>query len=238
MTGTRVHQAVTGRLEELRDGHGLSLRGFHQAVETRTGLSFSYTAARNYHDLDPVKGRAAPMKYLDAVSLAFDVGLVWLVRGEGHMKEKEGRDAVRERARMDGIASNHPVFRTWPLEAQVAFIGLQRLQLGADPQLPEIDEDLLWLVMLPLEAWGFRSLEELNSRDRTAYFQSMFAALSIAARSGIGGNRLSEYPDSVLPRLRRLRDGKDAGPSGEERSHFEDRERIMDEVIIGPPSPA
>lgn len=76
---------VSRRLEEVREDAGFrSLRSFHEHL-TSQGLDFSYTALRNYHDPDPEKGRMPPVSYLDAVSRTLGVGLVWLVRGVGHM---------------------------------------------------------------------------------------------------------------------------------------------------------
>ena len=53
-------------------------------------------------------------------------------------------------------------------------------------------------------AWGFRPLEELDERERFAYFNAVFTPLLVAARSDLEGNRLDEYPDSLLPRVRRF----------------------------------
>ncbi|MCH7935384.1 MAG: hypothetical protein IIC36_15440 [Gemmatimonadetes bacterium] len=178
-----------------------SLRSFQEDVVARTGQDFSYTAARNYHDVDPRKGRMAPVEYLNAVSQAFRVRLEWLVRGEGAMREAAAKKDRRTRSRIEKLGKE---VRSWPESAKESLLDLLRYQVGTDPVLSEMDTDLVRLVMFPLRAWGFRSLEKLDERERFAYFHAMFTALFVAARSDLEGNRLDEYPDSLLPRVRRF----------------------------------
>ena len=212
-----------------------SLRSFLEDLVARSGQDFSYTAARNYHDVDPGKGRMPPVEYLNAVSQAFRVRLEWLVRGEGRIFEAAAKKDRRTQSRIEELGAAHPRFRGWPESAQESLFDLQRHQVGTDPVLPAMEADLFMLVMFPLGAWGFRSLEELDEHDRLAYFSAVFTALFVAARSHLQGNRLDEYPDSLLPRVRRLLAGKDPDPSEEERQWFKDRQKVWDHFPRTPP---
>ena len=233
MTETRLQRGIARRLEEVRGRMGFtSLRSFQEDLVARIGQDFSYTAARNYHDVDPRKGRMAPVEYLNAVSQAFRVRLEWLVRGEGAMREAAAKKDRRTRSRIEKLGKE---VRSWPESAKESLLELLRLQVGVDdPILSEMDADLVRLVMLPLRAWGFRSLEELDQRERLAYFNSVFTALFVAARSDLRRNRLDEYPDSLLPRVRRLLAGKDPDPSEKERRQFEERQKLLDNFRIPP----
>ncbi len=237
MTETRLQRGIARRLEEVRSRMGFtSLRSFQEDLVARTGQDFSYTAARNYHDVDPRKGRMPPVEYLNADSQAFRVRLEWWVRGEGRMLEAAARKDRRTQSRIEQLrAANREGVRGWPESALESLLELHRYQVGADPVLAEMETDLVRLVMFPLRAWGFRSLEELDERERFAYFNAVFAALFVAARSDLEGNRLDEYPDSLLPRVRRLLAGEDPDPSEEERRRFEERQTLLDHDLRTPP---
>jgi hypothetical protein len=213
-----------------------SLRSFQEDLVARIGQDFSYTAARNYHDVDPRKGRMPPVEYLNAVSQAFRVRLEWLVRGEGAMLEAAARKDRRTQGRIELLRSAHrEEVRSWPESALKSLLELQLYQVGANPALTDMETDLFRLVMFPLGAWGFRSLEELDESERFAYFNAVFTALFVAARKNLEGNRLDEYPDSLLPRVRRLLAGEDPDPSEKERRWYEERQTIMEDHLRTPP---
>ena len=235
MSETRLQRGIARRLEEVRSRVGFtSLRSLQQDLVARTGQDFSYTAARNYHDVDPRKGRMPPVEYLNAVSQAYRVRLEWLVRGQGAMLESVAKEDRRTQSRLEELGAAHRGFRHWPRSAQESLLDLQRYQVGTDPVLTEMAADLFKLVMFPLGAWGFRSLEELGERDRDAYFSAVFAALFVAARSAADGNRLDEYPDSPLPRVCRVLAGEDPDPSEEDRQRFIDRQKLLDHLRTPP----
>ena len=228
MTVKDSRRAIAQRLEQVRESNGLSLREFRGRALTATGEDFSYSSARNYHTDDVVKGRVPSVGYLDAVSRAFGVRLGWLIRGEGAMRESKGYTLVD--ARMEKLERVCP---DWPESAKDNLIGLLRYQVGVeDPVLPMMEEDLITLLMLPLEAWGFQSITELSGPDRLAYFGAFFSALFVAAKGHAQGARLGEYPDSKLARLRRLMSEPDPGPSEEVRQQFDQRQ-VLIEALSG-----
>ena len=146
------------------------------------------------------------------------------------MLETAAMDDARGERLIGELESAHPGFRSWPNSSQEGLLDLYRYQVGADPVLVEMGTDLIKIAMFPLGAWGFRSVEELDDDERLTYFGAILKALSVAARSHLEGNRVGEYPDSPLPRLRRFLDGHDPDPKDEERRRYQDRQFLMDNL--------
>ena len=94
-------------------------------------------------------------------------------------------------------------------------------------------EDLITLLTLPLGAWGFRSLEELGPYDSLAYFNAAFSALFIAFRQ-VERDEPATYPNSPLPRVRRLLSGE--APDADEKTirRFEEVQRQLEEARSAP----
>lgn len=237
MTDMRLQAAIARRLEEARAEKGFgSLLGFATALGERSKKTFSYTAIRNYHDhKGPARARRmATVEYLEAVSKAFGIDLAWLIRGQGTMSG--GGEALPEL--LAEICGRHPGLDTWPYPAQQAFLELWQtyayeIPRGDSESLREVEEDLITLLTLPLGAWGFRSLEELGPYDSLAYFNAAFSALFIAFRQ-VERDEPATYPNSPLPRVRRLLSGE--APDADEKTirRFEEVQRQLEEARSAP----
>ena len=184
MTTTRdegLRRGIVQRLEEvLEDGGFRSLRDFHQYL-AGDGGTFSYTAVRNYHDPDPERGRFPPLPYLLAVASAFGIHLEWLLLGSGKMYGPDpGEEENEYQRRIREVERVHPDFKRWPPWAQHRLVDLTAYAGAINP--PMLLE-LVELVEKPFHIEGNRFLEELDHRERNAYFHSMLSALYVVRRS-------------------------------------------------------
>lgn len=221
-------EEIARRLEETRELRGFdSLRAFRKRLVDKGDTEASYTAVRTYHDPG---GRLAPVTYLTAVSRVFGVRLEWLVTGTGGRTPEEDATERWVRDRLAEMEERHEGFGRLPPGAREDFLDLllaYQSQVeagqyladteGADAVLEGLESDLLTLATLPLEAWGFRSLEDLKGRDARIYFSAILTALLVAVRSRGEGESLEGRPGSLAPTVRRLLAGEDTEPTDEEQ---------------------
>jgi hypothetical protein len=176
------------------------------------------------------RARGGPRaEFLLALKAAFpEIRLDWLLLGKGEPTELAERLASPEGLESDSgadsresgepveggaltfserVLARYPDLELMAPEASALFMGgLTRYAMG-EPQLEldatellELAGDLRWLLLLPLQLWGFRrepSYEELSD-----YAVAMLHALmQLMPRTG-EGDPIGEYDASLAPKLR------------------------------------
>jgi hypothetical protein len=184
----------------------------------------------NNYERTPASGataRGGPRSdFILALKRAFpELRLDWLVCGEGEPTEiaqrlaapagLEGETAQKDAGGAGGGPSNfatrilgrYPDLELLAPEASALFMGaLTRYAMG-EPRM-ELDEahllelagDLRWLVLLPLQLWGFRRSPEYDQFSDYAVAQ-LHALMQLMPPTG-RGDRIRKYHRSLGPKLR------------------------------------
>lgn len=187
-----------------------SIRWLEAEMGQRDADITSYGAIRSY-----VKGeKLPPITFLEEAADALAVRREWLVLGEGEMTSAE--EDLREQG-AERLLADHPQLRQWPSRMRGIFVellaayGLQAPQAEAvlpggdigSEQVAGLERDLVFLVTLPLQCWGFRDFEDLSVRERYNYLLNMLGALLVSVKSRARGDSLEDHAESLLPALRR-----------------------------------
>ena len=194
----------------------LSLREFRDQVNAHLPepARVSLGTINNYERVpEGARARGGPRaEFLLALKSAFpEIRLDWLLLGQGEPTELAQRlaapDVDATPTFAERILDRYPDLELLAPEASALFMGaLTRYAMG-EPQM-ELDEahlldlagDLRWLLLLPLQLWGFRhdpSYEELSD-----YAVALLHALTrLMPRTG-DGDPIVEYADSLAPKLR------------------------------------
>lgn len=207
-------------LRELRDIVNAHL---HESSRVSLGTINNYDRAPG----PGASARGGPRSdFLLALKRAFpELRLDWLVCGEGEPTEIAQRlaapggleseslagDSAGTDAGPSGFAARilgrYPDLELIAPEASALFMGaLTRYAMGEprmeldEAQLLELAGDLRWLLLLPLQLWGFKRAPEYDELSDYAVAQ-LHALMQLMPRTG-EGDRIRRYSRSLGPRLR------------------------------------
>lgn len=210
-----------------------SIRSLEAEMADRKADITSYAAIRSY-----VKGeKLPPLTFLMEAAEVLSVRSEWLILGEGEISAVE--EEVTGRGAMEHLVARHPELERWPTEMRALLMDLIGRYVLQAPDggfvvhdagelgvrvWEEVAGDLVFLTSLPLRSWGFRGLEEMSTRERTAYLMSMLNALGIATHGIEEGDSFADHAESLLPVLQR---------AGEEPSEPTEYEEHLHQNILG-----
>ncbi len=210
---------VAGRLTQALERQGRrTILSFQQALYARDVHGSSYASVHAY-----MKGRTTPpLEFLEGAAEELEVRLAWLVAGDGEMTEAEmtaiheglrgellGRLVERHRWLAEASISVRHLFVDVLLAYQLQVpSGLNFVDVdGGIDQVLEHSDDVAFLVLLPLRAWGAVGFDHLPHPSN--FIRHMLSALEAALNPRINlGDPLAARPSSLLPRLRRVAAGK------------------------------
>ena len=219
---------VQSRLRFFRkDLQGLSLREFRARINAQLpeGAQLSLGTLSNYERDADGSPRAGPRtEFVAALRRAFPpLRLEWLILGEGtpttlheRLAAPEGLEIRAQGETGDGgtfaarVLARYPDLELLSPEASAVFMaGLTRLAMGEpnmaldERRLLDLAGDLRWLLLLPLDAWGFRHAPPY--RVLSDYAVAMLHALSQLMPDNGDGDPIADHAGSIVPRLRRYR---------------------------------
>jgi len=250
-------ERVADRLKTALDYRDKSRRWLHKRLEEREVRGHSYASVHSYVRGDPDKrDPEPPLEVVRTAAELLDVRVAWLAFDEGEMTEEledERRDPLRDE--LQRLRERSPVLRNLPTGASETFLdlwlayqrqapgggGLREVE-GGDEVAMELADDLLFLLTLPLQAWGFeepiwlagRAVETMEwpgrEPDYTTYFHQQILALSLVIKLRKQGDRLNEWHNSPVPRLRRVAEGEDPEPPEDLKSLFASVQERLDNL--------
>ena len=219
---------VQSRLRFFRkDLQGLSLREFRARINAQLheGARLSLGTLSNYERGADGSPRAGPRtEFVAALKRAFPpLRLEWLILGEGapttlqeRLAAPEGLETKAGAETGDGgtfaarVLTRYPDLELLSPEASAVFMAaLTRLAMGEpdmaldERRLLDLAGDLRWLLLLPLDAWGFRHAPPY--RIFSDYAVAMLHALSQLMPESGDGDAIADHAGSILPSLRRYR---------------------------------
>jgi hypothetical protein len=194
----------------------LSLRDFRDQVNAHLPETarVSLGTINNYERVpEGARARGGPRaEFLLALKRAFpEIRLDWLLLGQGEPTELAQRLAFPEENAAPSFANRilerYPDLELLAPEASALFMGaLTRYAMGEpkmaldEGHLLDLAGDLRWLLLLPLQLWGFQ--HEPSYEDLSDYAVALLHAVTQLMPGTGEGDAIAEYGDSLAPKLR------------------------------------